>query len=262
MAQGIEFVPLDCTLDERFEAVEAKFGLDGFAVVVKLFQRIMGVHGYYCEWNDEIAAIFAYKYCGGCECVSEIVNAAVRLGIFSKEVYEKYGVLTSRGIQRRYLKTVKRRRVFFEKKEYVLLSREEIIKIAGRTDDDIPPEKTDEDENVRNSPENVNNSGENVCNSDTSKASKASKASKSNPKQATQEAARPELVKKYGERMISEYERRFRGWRAKQGHVKVEMYPEIERWLINDGVPEISDNCSFDIDEIMRRAIERYQDDT
>jgi len=259
MAQGIEFVPLDCTLDERFEAVEAKFGLDGFAVVVKLFQRIMGVHGYYCEWNNEIAAIFAYKYCGGCESVSEIVNAAVRLGIFSKEVYEKYGVLTSRGIQTRYLKTVKRRRVFFEKKEYVLLSREEIIKIAGRTDDDIPTEKTDENENVRNSPENVNNSGENVRNSDTSKASKASK---SNPKQATQSVTRHELVKKYGERRISEYERRFCGWRAKQGHVKVEMYPEIERWLINDNIPELNDNSSFDIDEIMQRARERYQDDT
>ncbi len=259
MAQGIEFVPLDCTLDERFEAVEAKFGLDGFAVVVKLFQRIMGVHGYYCEWSDEIAEIFSYKYCGGCGKVSDIVNAAVRLGIFCKETYEKYGVLTSCEIQRRYLKTVKRRRVFFEKREYVLLSREEIIKLAGRTDDepDIPPEKAGKNADACNSPENVNNSGENACNLSTSKTSKASKASKSNAKQAV---TRPELVKKYGERRISEYERRFSSWRAKQGHVKVEMYPEIERWLISDGVPELK-GSSFDADEITRQIIESYQSD-
>lgn len=58
MAGGIPFVPLDCQLDEKFDYIEAEFGLIGFAVVVKLFQRIYGGHGYYCEWNNRVATLF------------------------------------------------------------------------------------------------------------------------------------------------------------------------------------------------------------
>lgn len=49
--EGIEYFPLNCRLDEKFELIEAEFGLKGFAVIVKLLQRIYGEHGYYCEWE-------------------------------------------------------------------------------------------------------------------------------------------------------------------------------------------------------------------
>lgn len=40
------------------------------------------------------------------------------------------------------------------------------------------------------------------------------------------------------------------------------MYPEIELWMINDGVPELKNDSSFDVDEIMQQIIESYQNDT
>ncbi len=141
---GLDFFPLEVHLDEKFELIEAEFGLIGFAVVVKLFQRIYGGQGYYCEWTDEVALLFA-KNCGlGGNAVSEIVRAAIKRGIFDKGKFEKYGILTSFGIQKRYFEAVSRRKLVEVKKEYLLLS---------------PAEKY---KNVCILSENVNISGENV----------------------------------------------------------------------------------------------------
>ena len=46
---GIPYFPLNCQLDEKWELIEAEYGLTGFAVAVKLLQRIYGEHGYYCD---------------------------------------------------------------------------------------------------------------------------------------------------------------------------------------------------------------------
>ena len=84
MKGGIDYFPLDVTLDEKFELIEAEYGLTGFGVVVKLLQRIYGGQGYYIEWTNEVALLFA-KRIGlreGGIAVSEIVAASVKRGIF------------------------------------------------------------------------------------------------------------------------------------------------------------------------------------
>lgn len=144
--EGISYFPLYCALDEKFELVEAEFGLKGFAIVVKLFQRIYGGHGYYCEWSDDISLIFA-KQCGFLsvggkgllDCAGQpsqsgrprnlidlVVAASIRRGIFDKQLFEDFSVLTSRGIQRIFLNTVRNRKRVEVKKEYLLLSDAEI----------------------------------------------------------------------------------------------------------------------------------------
>lgn len=121
MKSGIDYLPLDVHLDQKWQLIEAEFGLTGFAVVVKLLQRIYGQEGYYCEYNEEVALLFS-RECGlGGNVVSEIVNAAVRRGIFDKEVFEKYHVLTSRGIQERYFEAVRRRKTIKVEKRYLLI---------------------------------------------------------------------------------------------------------------------------------------------
>ena len=61
MKSGIDYFPLDVALDEKFELIEAEFGLTGFGVVVKLLQKIYGGQGYYAEWTKEVALLFAKK---------------------------------------------------------------------------------------------------------------------------------------------------------------------------------------------------------
>ena len=108
---GIDYFPLDVTLDAKFELVEAEFGLTGFGVVVHLLQEIYGKAGYYIEWTEEVALLFARKIGLGGSVVSEIVEASIRRGMFDKEKYDKYHVLTSKGIQKRYFEAVSRRKV-------------------------------------------------------------------------------------------------------------------------------------------------------
>ena len=107
---GIPYFPLDCQLDEKFQLIEAEFGLKGFAVVVKLLQRIYGINGYYCEWTNDIELLFSMQIGEGRNFVSDIVKRAVERGVFDSEKFEQYHILTSKGIQKRYFEAVSRRK--------------------------------------------------------------------------------------------------------------------------------------------------------
>ncbi len=121
MNGGISYFPLDVYLDDKMNLIEAEFGLTGFAVVVKLFQKIYGGQGYYCEWTEDVALLFSRSVGLGGNVVSEIVSASIRRGIFDKDIYDKYRVLTSAGIQKRYFEAVSRRVSVDVKKEYLLV---------------------------------------------------------------------------------------------------------------------------------------------
>lgn len=144
MNNGINYFPLNVHLDDKFELIEAEFGLKGFAIVVKLFQKIYGQQGYYCEWTEDVALLFGKNVGLGGDAVSEIVRAAIKRGIFDSELYDKYQILTSRGIQERYFEAVSRRKEVEVRKEYLLIKVDQIYK------------------NVRILNENVNISSKNV----------------------------------------------------------------------------------------------------
>ena len=118
---GVDYFPLDCVMDNKFQLLEAEFGLKGFAVVVKLFQRIYQSEGYYCEFNDDVALLFSKRIGEGRSVVSEIVSKALSREIFDPDLYQKYQILTSMGIQKRYLEITQRRKNVEMISDYLLL---------------------------------------------------------------------------------------------------------------------------------------------
>lgn len=129
MKSGIDFFPLDVSLDSKMQLIEAEFGLTGFGVIVHLLQKIYGGEGYYIEWTDDVALLFAQQDCRvGYNVVSEIISASIKRGMFSKSVYDKYHVLTSRGIQKRYFEAVKRRKELTLWKDILLVDANQILK--------------------------------------------------------------------------------------------------------------------------------------
>ena len=58
--------------------------------------------------------------------INEIINDCLKWGIFDKSIYEKHKVLTSRGIQRRYLKAADRRQRVQINSIHLLLDDEEV----------------------------------------------------------------------------------------------------------------------------------------
>ncbi len=120
--EGLDYFPLDTVMDTKIKLIKAEFGLVGFALVVMLYQRIYGEHGYYCEWTDEVALLFASENGVGGSVVSELIAACIRRGIFSEEMYKKYSILTSKGVQTRYFEATSRRVRSKLKDEYLLVS--------------------------------------------------------------------------------------------------------------------------------------------
>lgn len=106
---GLDYFPLDVNLDDKVELLEAEHGITGFGVIVKLWQRIFA-DGYYTAWDDDRALLVAKDTGVSSSELQAIVSTAVRRGIFSPELLNDYGVLTSRGIQKRYLSCIDRRR--------------------------------------------------------------------------------------------------------------------------------------------------------
>ncbi len=119
--EGLDYFPLNVVLNSKFEIIEARFGIKGFAVIVKLFQHIYGTKGYYCEWDKDVLFVFAKRIGVGANSVSEILNTAIKKGIFDEETYKKHSILTSEGIQQRY---VEAKRGGYERicKKYLLIS--------------------------------------------------------------------------------------------------------------------------------------------
>ncbi|MBQ8378054.1 MAG: DUF4373 domain-containing protein [Oscillospiraceae bacterium] len=117
----LDWFKLDCQLDDSMKLIELEFGLYGFAIIVKLWQKIYGGEGYYCGWNSDVALMFAGENHISVGTVSEIVSAAIRRGIFDKEKFNEFGILTSHGIQTRYFDCAERRKNQSLKPEYLLL---------------------------------------------------------------------------------------------------------------------------------------------
>ncbi|MCM1220629.1 MAG: DUF4373 domain-containing protein [Lachnospiraceae bacterium] len=122
---GLDYFDLDCQLGEKVRLIQAEFGLKGFAVVVKLYQKIYGELGYYCEWSEDSLLLFMSENgvpSDSKNLIREIVSACIRRGIFSERLFNEFGILTSSGVQERYLNATSRREKVELKKEYLLIS--------------------------------------------------------------------------------------------------------------------------------------------
>jgi hypothetical protein len=105
---GLDYFPLNVTLDEKFRFIEIKFGLEGFAVIIKLLQKIY-FNCYYMKLGEDEAVLIADELRMDYTRFVEILDEALKRGMFNKELYESYQILTSRGIQRVFLTATKKR---------------------------------------------------------------------------------------------------------------------------------------------------------
>lgn len=121
---GLDYFPLDTSLDSKLELFEAEYGLEGFAFIIKLFQKIYD-NGYFCEWNEDEQLLFSKRINVNIETVNVYINSALKRKIFNQELFEKYNILTSRGIQKRFLEACKRRKQIEFIKEFCLVNLEE-----------------------------------------------------------------------------------------------------------------------------------------
>jgi hypothetical protein len=99
---GLNYFPLDVSFDDDVELLEAECGLEGFAIMIKLWQKIYS-NGYYMDWNEDTALLFSKKINSEKDKVNSVVNACLHRNLFNKLMYKAFKILTSAGIQKRYL---------------------------------------------------------------------------------------------------------------------------------------------------------------
>lgn len=108
---GLDYFPFDVDFfsDEKMVCIAGEFGIKGELVAVKLLCAVYR-NGYFVLWNDATKFKLLRDMPGVSEqLLQQIVTRLVYWKFFDESLFLSAGVLTSRGIQRRYFDAVKRR---------------------------------------------------------------------------------------------------------------------------------------------------------
>ena len=102
---SVDIFSNDTKIDKLLDAQ----GWIGFGVYFYLCQMAFGGEGYYYEWCYDLCATTSRKMGGGVGAgtVKETVDYCLQIGLFDKGLFDRWGVLTSRGIQKSFLVVLK-----------------------------------------------------------------------------------------------------------------------------------------------------------
>jgi len=117
--QGLDYFPLDVELDDKVELIEAKHGIEGFGIFIKLLQRIYK-EGYFLNLNEEFVLLFSKRINADINKVNAVIKDCLCYHLFDKTLHEKYKILTSAGIQKRYFTAIERRKDLSLIKNYII----------------------------------------------------------------------------------------------------------------------------------------------
>lgn len=125
--EGLEYFPLDCDIDQddKITLIEAQHGIKGFVIVIKLLMKIYK-NSYFYEWTEKEQLLFSKRVNIDINEVNVVINDLVKWNFFDKKLYETEEILTSKGIQKRYLMAVGRRQTVKMLKKHLLLDGETI----------------------------------------------------------------------------------------------------------------------------------------
>lgn len=140
--KGIDYAGWSVSIfdnDTKIDKLLDAHGWDGFGIYFYLCLRAYGGDGYFYRWGYDDCASTARKMGGGIGSgtVRETVGYCLQIGLFDKGLFDRWGILTSRGIQRRYWEVVKARDVRTVISNYWLLQDEEckgLIKLPLNSD--------------------------------------------------------------------------------------------------------------------------------
>ena len=181
---GINYFPMGVNFMEEnaMEVIEAKYGIKGSAIVLKLLCKIYK-EGYYIRWDEEQCLIFANK--AGREVQAAEVQGIIEIlfikGILDRNSYRENGILTSENIQKVWLEATKRRKRELSELPYLIVKPE---KENGKPDTPSITQEIQQPElfkgektpvNPKNVVHHVAVDAKNACNSGQSKV-KESKA--------------------------------------------------------------------------------------
>jgi len=119
--QGIPYFPIDVTFDNKTEMYLLEKEADGLAVLVVAWQLIYRNEGYYGEYCDDFFLLIKKRINRDIDVVKRCIDSAILRGIFNKKMFDKYKILTSKAIQKRYFIAAKRKKEVIYNKQFLLV---------------------------------------------------------------------------------------------------------------------------------------------
>lgn len=105
--EGCSYFPLDCDFfnDRKVRLLRAVYGGKAEAVLIRLWCMIYAGAGWWLHLDTDEIALLAESMGGGFspEYIRDVVLAACERGLFDKDIFARWQVLTSDGVQKRYL---------------------------------------------------------------------------------------------------------------------------------------------------------------
>ena len=137
---GVDYwnIDVDFFENKKVRLILASFGAKGVFILIMILNEIYRTCGYYKKWDNDDCLLMSIKTGtdGGCSptLISEVVKESLKRSFFDKGVFERFGVLTSPEIQRRFLRIVGNSRDYIPMiQEYFLLDASSRRDVTGAT---------------------------------------------------------------------------------------------------------------------------------
>lgn len=103
--QGIDYFPLEVGFfsDIKIRKISRACGSQSASILICLLCNIYRNNGYYILWDKDMPFVIADEAGVSEEAVNDVVEKALQVGFFNIDMFDNYNILTSVGIQKRYM---------------------------------------------------------------------------------------------------------------------------------------------------------------
>ena len=124
LSRGIEYYPLDVDFlnDLKIKKIMKSCGPNSIAIIILLLGNIYGDEGYFMKWDEDVCFLVADAVGAKEVYVKEVLKKCLQVDLFSSELFEKFKIITSKGIQKRFFEITKRRKRENLINEYLLVN--------------------------------------------------------------------------------------------------------------------------------------------
>jgi hypothetical protein len=120
--QGIDYFPLDVSFfsDIKVRKILRACGSQSASILICLLCNIYSDKGYYILWDEDLPFVIADSVGVSEGAVKEVILKALQVEFFNQDLYNRYKILTSGGIQSRFIAAVYKRKEIEYKSEYLV----------------------------------------------------------------------------------------------------------------------------------------------
>lgn len=124
--EGLSYFALDVDIwdNKKIRRFRNDFPINerhaAFGRLVLLLARIYANKGYYLAWDEDEKTAFCEHINIEIDVCNNLINACINRGIFDRDKFEKYSILTSAEIQKRFVGAVTRRKCIHIDDNYLI----------------------------------------------------------------------------------------------------------------------------------------------